>query len=163
MATHPTIMKLRLAAINRIISAIPVKPDTDYWLDSDEIQINRAESALANKIRNELNNLPKGYSKPVHSLKTQAKIKYLQWRENQAKGAWKNLPADRQAEWEGYITEGLEFAEIRERELAKPDKASDMAKMLRLQLDMLNGEWPAVAIPVQDLELLLDRLNELDG
>jgi hypothetical protein len=119
MATASTIMKLRLRAINTIISAIPVKPDTSYWLDSDEIRTNRAESALANLIRQELNNLPKGYNKPVRSLKTQAKMRFLQWRENQAKGDWKKLTEDEQARWISYAEQGLEFGEIRHRELER--------------------------------------------
>jgi hypothetical protein len=117
MATDPTIMKLRLSAIKKIIQWIPVRPDTNYYLDEREIGENIGESGLANKIRAELNNLPKGYNKPQHSLKTQAKTRFLQWRENQAKGEWKTLSAEEQARWEGYVSEGIEFGEIREREL----------------------------------------------
>ncbi len=118
MATDPTIMKLRLKAINTIISAIPVRPDTSYYLDEREIGENVGESLLAARIRQELNNLPKGYNKPQHSLKTQAKVRFLQWRENQAKAEWKTLSEAEQTVWEGYVAEGVEFGEIRARELA---------------------------------------------
>jgi len=119
MATDPTIMKLRLAAINRIISEIPSNPATDYWLDSQEIVENRAVSRLANEIRAELSNLPKGYNRGKPNLRTEAKRRFLQWRENQAKGEWKTLSAEEQAVWEGYVSEGIEFGEIRARELGR--------------------------------------------
>jgi len=118
MATHPTIMKLRLAAINGIISRIARTPELKYLSDWERGEA-VGESELAHKIRKELNNLPKGYIRPEPSLKTKAKTLFLLWRENQAKAEWKTLSADEQAHWEGYVEEGIEFGEIRARELER--------------------------------------------
>lgn len=162
MATDPAIMKMRLAAIRKIIQDIPTKPDTK-WLEHWEASAVRAESALANKIRVVFEGLPKGYTKSVPSLKNRAKTRFLQWRENQAKGAWKRMSESEQAVWIGYVEDGLEFGTIREKQLKVESTASNLSKMLRLQLDMLDGQHPLVAIPVEDLETLLDHLDSLDG
>lgn len=118
MATEPTVMKMRLAQINRIISGVPTWPDYKH-LDEWEAWFERGKSEMANLIRQELSNLPKGYVRGEPSLKTQAKKRFLMWRENQAKGEWKKLSAEEQAVWEGYVTDGLKFGTIREKELAR--------------------------------------------
>jgi len=123
MATDPTIMKLRLAAINRIISAIPVWPNTKgmaEWEKYSKIGM----SEVAGLVRAELSNLPKGYNKGEPSLKTEAKRRFLKWRENQAKGEWKTLTEAEQRIWEGYVIEDVRFGEIRARELVREEPPS---------------------------------------
>lgn len=163
MATDPIIMKLRLAAINRIISAIPVKPDTSYYLDEREIGENVGEALLASKIRNELNNLPRGYNKPEPSLSTQAKTRFLQWRENQAKGEWKTLTEAEQAVWEGYVSEGVEFGTIRERELAReaPFEVGDRV-VLHHNIGYLGKHYPAGSAG-EIKRVVLDPIKEEQG
>lgn len=116
MATEPTIMKMRLKEINRIVSGIPTAVRS-RGLEDWEAWLERGKTELANALRQELNNLPKGYVKGEKSLKTLAKERYLLWRSNQAKGDWKKLPEAERKVWESYVTDGLEFGTIREKEL----------------------------------------------
>lgn len=118
MATEPTIMKMRLKEINRIVSGIPNTVRSAH-LEEWEAWFERGKTELANALRQELNNLPKGYVRSEPSLKTQAKKRFLMWRENQAMAEWKKLSESERAVWEGYVQDGLEFGTIREKELAR--------------------------------------------
>lgn len=143
MATDPTIMKLRLAQINGIIQKIPRTPKLKYLSDWERGEA-VGESELANKVRQIVNNLPKGYHKIEPSLKSKAKVRFLQWRENQAKAEWKTLSEEEQAKWESYVAEGIEFGEIRARELEReaPFEVGDKV-VLHHNLSYLGVMYPA--------------------
>lgn len=117
MATEPTIMKMRLAEINRFVQTLQKHPD-QYTEEMWERGYEFAEVTISKKLRDILNNLPKGYVKGEKSLKTLAKERYLLWRSNQAKSDWKKLSDAEQKVWEGYVEDGLEFGTIREKQLA---------------------------------------------
>lgn len=116
MATEPTIMKLKLSAIHKIVSKIDRDPSLSGL--SELLQGKRiGESELATTIRTILSNAPKGYTKAEPSLKNRAKERFVQWREMQAKGEWKKLSEDEKARWISYVEEGADLGTIRQREL----------------------------------------------
>ena len=135
MATEPTIMKMRLKEINRIVSGIPNTVRSAH-LEEWEAWFERGKTELANALRQELNNLPKGYNKSEPSLKTQAKKRFMLWKENQAKAEWKTLPEAERKVWESYVEDGLEFGTIREREI---ERAKEVAVGDRVVL--LDNIW----------------------
>lgn len=121
MATEPTIMKMRLAEINRFVQTLQKHHD-QYTEERWERGYEHAEVTISKKLRDILGSLPKGYVKGEKSLKTLAKERYLLWWSNQAKSDWKKLPEAERKVWESYVTEGLEFGTIRERELKRESK-----------------------------------------
>ena len=132
MATEPTIMKMRLAEINRFVQTLQKNPDhytDEAWYRGYE----HAEVTISKKLRDIMGNLPKGYVRSQPSLKTLAKTRFLQWRENQAKAEWKKLTPEERAVWEGYVTEGIEFGEVRARELEReaPLKVGDRVEIVK--------------------------------
>lgn len=132
MATEPTVMKLRLQAINQLAQTLQKEVDRYTERDWDR-GYEFAEVTIGKKLRDIMGNLPKGYTRGEKSLKSLAKTRFLQWRENQAKGEWKTLTAEEQAVWEGYVTDGLEFGTIREKELERgaPLKVGDRVEIVR--------------------------------
>jgi hypothetical protein len=116
MATDPTIMKLRLAAINKITTEFP---RAKAGMSTTDAHVYWGQRDIIDQIRQIMYNLPKGYNKGEPSLKSQAKALFLLWRANQAKGEWKTLSEAEQARWKGYVEEGIEFGEMRERELGR--------------------------------------------
>lgn len=118
-----TRMRARLEAITKYVNTLQRNSDPyvdDPWERGSEY----AEVKIAKELRKLLNSLPKGYNEPNPSLKTQAKERYLQWKANQAKGEWKNLPDAEQKRWEAYAEQGAEFGTIRDAELERIDKNS---------------------------------------
>lgn len=131
MATEPTVMKMRLQEINQFISGMNIKTTKD--MASWEVHVIAGQASIIEPIREIMSNLPKGYTRGEKSLKSLAKTRFLQWRENQAKGEWKTLSDEEKAVWEGYVTDGLEFGTIREKELERgaPLKVGDRVEIVR--------------------------------
>lgn len=113
-----SIRRIRLKEIDKIISGIPEEPDTQY-LDFWEAMAERAESALANKIRKVLNTIPKSYNLIEPSIKTIAKNRFVAFREQQAKGEWKKLSEEEQQRWIDYVEGQVPYEVIREEELSR--------------------------------------------
>jgi len=115
MATEPTLMKLRLQQINKIVSKFDRFPSLKGV--SEIVQGKRiGESDLATEIRDVLNSMPKGYTVRDRSLKTRAKMRFVQWREMQAKGEWRNLSEEEQARWMAYAEAGTDLGTIYKKE-----------------------------------------------
>lgn len=132
MATEPTVMKMRLAEINRFVQDINLKTTKD--MPAWEVHIMAGQASVVEGIRGIMGRLPKGYTRSEPSLKTQAKKRFLQWRENQAMAEWKKLSDEERAVWEGYVTDGLEFGTIREKELGRETdgiKKGDRVEIVR--------------------------------
>jgi uncharacterized protein YabN with tetrapyrrole methylase and pyrophosphatase domain len=113
-----TIRRMKLEEIKKIVQNIPVKPDTQY-LEFWEAMADRAESELANKIRNVLSKLPTGFNENEPTIKTQAKNRFVAWREQQAKGEWKTLSEEEQQRWISYVENQTDFGTIRQEELSR--------------------------------------------
>lgn len=167
MPTNPTIMKMRLSNITKTVSGIPTWPDVRH-MEEWEAWFERGKSEVAGLIRQELNNLPKGYNPEKPSLKEQGKRRFLQWRENQAQAEWKNLPAVEQERWEAYVSEGAEFGEIRERELQREALGWEYGVE---QTNVLNGEkslvggilrWTKKELAKDRCQMYVDQ-NYVDG
>lgn len=140
-ATFST-LSARTKELNKWAHSLPKGVDP-YETSDWERGYERAQVEFADKLRKIMSSLPKGFNLPNPSLKTQAKARFLQWRENQAKGEWKTLTEAEQAVWEGYVSEGVEFGEIRVRELARdePVKAGDRVVLVS-DVQYLGDEWP---------------------
>lgn len=113
-----SIRRIRLKDIEKIVSQIPEDPDTQY-LDFWEAMADRAESALANKIRHVLTTIPKSYNLIEPSVKTIAKNRFVAFREQQAKGEWKKLSEEEQQRWIDYVEAQVPYETIREEELSR--------------------------------------------
>lgn len=131
MATEPTVMKMRLAEINRYINGVNTIIKKDMSLEEKNFYWGRVD--VVDGVRQIMGRMPKGYSKEEPSLKNRAKERYLMWRENQAKGDWKKLSDSERAIWEGYVEDGLEFGAIREKELERgnPIKVGDRLELVK--------------------------------
>lgn len=116
-----TIRRMKLEAIKKIVQDIPVKPDTRYnemW----EVAWDKAESELANKIRDILSNLPKGWAEQPRSIKNIARDRFLEWKEMQAKGEWRTMSEEEQHRWIGYTENHTPWNEVRAIEMERVEK-----------------------------------------
>jgi hypothetical protein len=113
-----TRMRARLEAITKFVNTL--QKSTDPYTDNEWQRGHEfAQVEISKELRKLLNILPKGFNREEPSLKNQAKTRYLQWRENQAKAEWKKLPEHEQKRWEAYVENGIDFGNIREAELAR--------------------------------------------
>lgn len=113
-----SIRRIRLKEIEKIISGIPEKPDTQY-LEHWEAMWERGQSELANKVRHILSTIPKSYNLIEPSIKTIAKNRFVAFREQQAKGEWKKLSEEDQQRWIDYVEHRTPYEVIREEEISR--------------------------------------------
>jgi hypothetical protein len=113
-------LKARNKALNKFVHSLSRVRD-DYEDSEWQRGYNFAEIEIGNKLRQLMGSLPPGYNRGVPSLKTQAKERFLQWKRNQAQAEWKKLPEAEQKRWEAYVAEGVDFGEIREREIKRAE------------------------------------------
>lgn len=113
-------LRARMKELNKFVHSL--SSSTDSW-ESSEWQrgYNFAEVEIGQKLRQIMGSLPKGYTAPNPSVTEQAKERFLQWRRNQAQAEWKKLTEAEQKRWEAYVEDGLEFREIREREIKRAE------------------------------------------
>jgi hypothetical protein len=113
-----TLRRMRLKRINEIVNGIPTVVRSG-GLEEWEAWFERGKTEVANLIRKELGGIPKGYNEIVPSIKTQAKDRFVAWREMQAKGEWKTLSEEEQARWVGYVENGVPYETIRGEEMSR--------------------------------------------
>lgn len=116
-AKRNTVARMHVAAVRRLVEGrltlagdSKIRQFSEQWRIGYEI----GQKHLAEEIRAITSSLPKKYCDIPPTLKTQAKNRYLDWRELQAKGEWKKLSTEEQALWERYVVDRVPWEVIRE-------------------------------------------------
>lgn len=116
-AKRQAFARMHLSAIKKLMEkGVTLAGDSKIRQFSEQWRIGYeiGQRHLADEINAILGAPPKKYNEITPTLKTQAKNRYLDWRELQARGEWKKLSEEEQALWERYVVEQVPWEVIRE-------------------------------------------------